>query len=472
MTHPDQARVINLYDTLLAFDSDYRIQPALAESVEPSEDATRWTVRLREGTTFHDGRPITADDVVATLARITDPDDPKGGASGLSALAGGGMRVLDARTVRLDLATPDASLRDQLAQYGNGVVPADYDPEAPVGSGPFRLVSFQAGQRSVFERHPGYWREGQPYLGELEVIDFPDDTARVNALLGDQVDAIDQLPSPLTEVVGADPALAVLQSRTGAWLPFTMRVDVAPFDDVRVRQALRLVVDRQQMVDQVLSGNGRVANDLYAPFDPAYASGIPQRERDVERARALLAEAGQEDLRVELVTSPVAAGLVEAAQVFAAQAADAGITVDVRQVDTGVFYGEQYLQWPFAQDFWFTRNFLPQASAGSLPDAPYNETHWADPEFVELVRRARATTEDAERAELVRAAQEVEHERGGYIVWGFNDQVDAYNVRLSGLEEDLSGIPLSGYRFRAVSFGDAGGVGQQDDEQDGAGGGA
>lgn len=453
VTHPDQARVINLYDTLLEFDHDYRIRPALAESVEPSGDATQWTVRLRDGLEFHNGKSVTADDVVATLRRIADPDDPQAGAAGLSAVDLGAFEVLDRRTVRINLTRPDATLSDQLAQYGNGIVPEDYDPKKPVGAGAFKLASFQPGLQSVFAPHENYWRPDEPHLGELVIIDFPDDTARVNALLGGQVDAIDQLPVSLMPVIDGDPALRVLESETGAWLPFTMRVDVPPFDDVRVRQAMRLVVDREQMINQVLSGRGRIANDLYSPFDPCYASGLPQRRQDIEQARALLHAAGQDGLTVELVTSTVAAGLVEAAQVFARQAAAAGITVNVRKVDPGEFYGDKYLQWPFAQDFWFTRNFLPQASNGSLPDAPYNETHWADPEFIRLVQQAKGTVDEQQRCELVQAAQRIEYESGGYIIWGFTNQVDAYNVRLSGFQPDRSGLPLSGYKFREVRFG-------------------
>ncbi|WP_232665289.1 ABC transporter substrate-binding protein [Pseudonocardia sp. TRM90224] len=452
VTHPDQARLINMYDGLATFDDQYRIQLALAESIEPSADAKVWTVRLRDGLEFHNGKPVTAEDVAFTLRRIIDPDDPKSGATGFASVDAGGMQVLDPRTLRLTLATPDATLLDSFAQYSNGIVPVGYDPANPIGAGPFRNASFQPGQQSVFLRHDNHWRPNEPQVAELVIIDFPDDTARVNALLGGQVDAIDQLPIGLMRVVEADPSLRVLEAETGAWLPFTMRVDRPPFDDVRVRQAMRLVVDREQMVRQVLSGRGKVGNDLYAPFDPGYAADIPQRTRDIAQARRLLQEAGKENLQVELVTSAVAAGVVEAAQVYAEQAKEAGITVTIRKVDSGEFYGDNYLQWDFAQDFWFTRNFLPQTAVGSLPDAPYNETHWADPEFIDIVNRAKATVDETARNELIRQAQRIEHERGGYIVWGFGNQVDAYSRRLAGFTPDRGGIPLSGYNFRKVGF--------------------
>jgi peptide/nickel transport system substrate-binding protein len=447
VTHPDQARVFQLYETLLRFNSNYELEPALAESVESDPLALTWTIRLRDGVEFHNGKTLTADDVIHTLRRIADPSNPKSGATGLSSLDLNGMRSLDPRTVRLTLTKPDVTLPDQFAQYANGIVPVGYDPKHPVGTGPFVHASFDPGQQSLFTRHRHYWRPGQPYLDEVVISDFPDDTARVNALLGGQVDAIDQVPLGLIRVLDADPNLRLLESRTGTWLPFTMRVDRPPFDDVRVRQAFRLVIDRRQMIDQVLGGHGAIGNDLYSPLDPLYNSALPQRTRDVAKARQLLREAGKENLTVELVTSPVAAGVVEAAQVFAQQAAAAGIKVNIRKVDTGEFFGDQYLQWDFAQDFWFTRNFLPQVASGSLPNSSYNETHWADPEFIDLVARARATTDVAARRELIGRAQQIEYERGGHIVWGFPNQLDAHSARVAGLTEDRGGVPLSSYGF-------------------------
>ncbi|MGW1676554.1 ABC transporter substrate-binding protein [Saccharopolyspora sp. NPDC002376] len=448
VTHPDQARIFQLYDTLLRYDDEYKVQPALAESVESDPQALTWTIRLRDGVEFHNGKTITADDVIHSLRRIADPDDPKNGAVGLSSLDLNAMQAVDPRTVRLTLSRPDVTLPEQFAEYANGIVPGDYDPNRPVGSGAFKFDSFEPGQQSLFTKHANYWREGEPYLDELVIIDFPDDTARINALLGGQVEAIDQVPLGLLRVLDADPNLRLLESETGSWIPFTMRVDRPPFDDVRVRQAFRLVVDREQMIKQVLGGHGTVGNDLYAPADPMFNSGLPQRKRDVAKARQLLREAGKENLTVELVTSPVAAGVVEAAQVFAQQAAEAGITVNIRRVDTGEFFGDMYLSWDFAQDFWFSRNFLAQAATGSLPDSPYNETHWNHPEFNDLVNQARATTDEARRKELIARAQQIEWESGGYIVWGFPNQLDAHSVRVVGLGSDKSGIPLNSYGFR------------------------
>ncbi|MFD2489100.1 ABC transporter substrate-binding protein [Amycolatopsis jiangsuensis] len=456
-TNPDIARVINLYEPLLLRDHDYRLQMVLAESLTASPDARTWTAVLRRGVRFHDGRPLTPADVVATFRRITDPDDPKSGAAGLTML--GEVAATGEATVQFRLTEPNAGFDDLLGQYSLGIVPADFDLKHPIGTGPFKASAFTPGLQSTFERNEHYWRPGQPYVDRLVLINFADDDARLNALLSSQVDAIDQVPVALIDVLGSDPRIRVLTSETGTWLPFTMRVDRPPFDDVRVRQALRLVVDREQMINQVLSGQGRPGNDLYAPFDPAYAKQLPQRKQNLDEARRLLAAAGKPNLEVELVTAPIQAGAVEAAQVFQQQAKAAGVTVRIRKIDTTTFYGENYLSWDFAQDFWYTRNYLPQVASGSLPKAPYNETHWNDPEFTDLVTRASSTVDPAARADLLRQAQRIEYERGGLIVWGFVDQVDAHQAYVAGLVPDRTGISLSGYQFRQAWLGkDTGGA--------------
>jgi peptide/nickel transport system substrate-binding protein len=231
-----------------------------------------------------------------------------------------------------------------------------------------------------------------------------------------------------------------------------MRVDLPPFRDPLVRKAMRLVVDREQMVAQALGGQGRIANDLYAPFDPAYAKDLPQRQQDLAQAASLLRRAGQRGLQVELVTSSgIGAGAVDAARLFAAQAKGAGVDARVREVDGKVFYGPDYLSWPFAVDYWFTRSYLPQVSQGSLPGAPYNECHWSDARFIDLVNRARRELDEPRRIELLREAQKIEYDSGGYIVWGFKNQVDAYSAKVTGFVPDRN-LPLSSFQFRMVSF--------------------
>ena len=447
VTTPDGGRMLNLYDTLYEFDENYVPVPSLAVSAEPEEDGRVWIFTLRDDVKFHDGRPMTAADVVTSYDRVTDPEDPKSGASALAGLER--TVAVDDHTVRFELAEPDAAFINSTAEYAMGIVPTDYDPQNPVGTGAFTLGTFEPGQVTVLKANPDYWRE-PPLLDEVHMLNFNDEDALVNALLSSQVDVVGQLPLALVDVVDTDPRIFTVISETGAWLPFTMRVDVEPFSDPRVREAFKLVVDREQMVEQVFSGHGRVGNDMYSPFDPGTPE-LPQRTRDIEKAKQLLAQAGYSDgLDVELVTAPIQSGAVESAQVFAEQASEAGINVSLRRVDATTFFGDGYLNYPFAQDFWYTRDFLPQTANGTLPDSPFNETRWADPEFIDLYDRARATLDDDDRNQLIAQAQQMLYDEGGYIVWGFFNQVDAYQNYVGGTMQYRTGMPVSGFQLRKL----------------------
>jgi peptide/nickel transport system substrate-binding protein len=231
-----------------------------------------------------------------------------------------------------------------------------------------------------------------------------------------------------------------------------MRVDAALFSDVRVRQALRLIVDRQQMIDQALNGFGILGNDLYSPFDPAYAKDLPQRMQDIDQATSLLKQAGQENLAVELVTSTaVGAGAVESANLFVEQARQAGVAVQLTKADANVFYGDRYLSWNFAQDFWNTRNYVPQVATSSVKGATYNETHFDDPQFTALIDQAKREPDQARRNQLLHDAQEIEYNTGGFIIWGFKRQLDAYSNLVQGLQPHRY-LPCSNFGFKRASF--------------------
>lgn len=451
VVNPDIARCCNLYEPLLFWDEDYKLQPALAESVTPNADATTWTVKLRRDVIFHNGKDMTAQDVLFTLARVADPKKPTSGGVELSKILDlKNVRTPDPYTIVLPLKSPYAVLDQLLAEYTVGIIPTDFDIAHPVGTGAFAYESFQPGQLSRFLRHEDYW--GDPaWVDELLIYDFADDAAKVNALLAGQVQSVDNLPTYLVDSL-ADQGSSALISETGAWVPFTIRVDVEPFKDNRVRQAMRLVVDRQQMIDQALNGYGFIGNDMYAPFDPAYAKDLPQRDQDVDKAKSLLKQAGRGDLQVELVTSSaVGIGAVESANLFVEQAGEAGIDVRLTKADPNTFYGDRYLSWPFAQDFWATRNYIPQVAVCAQKGATYNETHFDDPQFDKLIDQARQETDEAKRNDLLHSAQEIEYDTGGYIIWGFKRQVDAYSNLVQGFVPHRY-LPCSAFQFRRVSF--------------------
>ena len=447
-----RARGQAIYEALFQFTPEFEIEGALAESIEASDAGDQWTLRLRDGMEWHNGKSITVDDIVFSFERILDPEIAAPGATRLKSLRIQRMRKLDPLTLRFELAAPNRLLRDICRPNLLYMVPTGYDPRKPVGSGPFRLESFTPGQESVFSRFANY--HGEPaFLDEVRVVNYDDDAARINALLSGQVDAIAGVPYGQAKVIEGSGDHELLVSQGSAWRPIAMRVDVEPFSDKRVREAIRLLADREQMVKQALNGYGRVGNDLYGGADPFYNDEIPQREHDPEKARSLLRAAGLEGGEVTLTTSPVAAGVIEASQVLAENAREAGLTIKLKKVDQETFYGDRYLQWPFTVDFYPNGPFLTQVASTDGPGSPYNQTHFDDDEYNDLYARAIAEPDDDKVRDLVHRMQEIQHERGGYLVWGFAYGLAAHSKDVTGfISPDKRGEDFNDFEWRRASF--------------------
>jgi len=459
LTIPVMSMRFNVYDSLLEKDAEGVLGMALAEEVVPNDAATEYTVKLKSGLVFHDGKPVTADDVVYSFQRILDPKNPGLAAPQLRGLTPKGIKKVDDLTVTFVLDTANAIFPETLAVYSCGIVPTGYDPKGgtgAIGTGPFKVQDFLPGQKGVFAKNADYWREdGGPYVDTLEMIEFADSTAQLNALLGGAVDYCQMLEGA-QRTVAEGASMALLEAKTGSWIPFTMRTDIKPFNDVKVRQAFRLLVDREQMMAQGSGGMQWLGNDMYGPFDPGYPADLPQRAQDLEQAKSLLKQAGYDnDLSVKLTTSTsVSPGAPAAATVFAQQAKGAGVTVKVDNVTGDVFWGDEYLKYPFAMDNWGTRGYLEQAGMGSMPDAYYNETHWDHPEWLALVEEAFTTVDDAKRNELITQAATIDYNEGGYIIYAFDMQVDAHSPKVAGAVPDVSGLAsaANNARYRLVYF--------------------
>jgi peptide/nickel transport system substrate-binding protein len=457
LDEPQIAMQWQLYDSLLGFDPDHKLIMLLAESYEPNATATVFTVRLKPGLEFSNGKTVTADDVVWSYQRILNPKTAAAGTDLLTGLSPTGIKKLDARTVSFTLDTPNAIFYESLAFFCNAIVPVGYaptkGPSGLIGTGPWIITSYSPGQQAEFKANPNYWGTG-PYADQLTMIEFADPTARLNALLGGTVDHIDLVQSAQASAIKAAPGFKLLQAKSGGWDPFTMRVDQKPFDDLRVRQAFRLIANRQQLIEEALGGYGWLGNDMYGPLDPGYPRDLPQREQDLEQAKSLLTQAGyNNDLTVELVTSTaVGAGMVGAAQIFQQQAKGAGVTVKVSQVDPSIMYGSNYLKWTFSQDYWGTRNYLAQTELSSSPKSPYNETHWKNAQWQTIVNQAFKTADTTKRNELIAAAEKIEYEDGGYIVWQFNTLLDGYSDKLGGVIPDTWGQSACKNRYNLMYF--------------------
>lgn len=247
LTYLDTARAQSLYSPLLQLNRDAQTELELAEEITPNGSTSEWVIRLRAGVTFHNGKDLTADDVIFTLQRILNPKAPLTGATSLGPVGLKGLKKLDRLTVRVPMTSPYESLLDQLAYwYCLYIVPVGYDPTHPVGTGPFRFDSFTPGRQSVFKKFDSYWKPGLPYVDEVTIIDFPDSASLQNALLTNAIDGAGALEGPQLKSFAGNSAIRTVASPTGDITPFTMRVDVAPFNDVRVRRAFCPIVGRRQ----------------------------------------------------------------------------------------------------------------------------------------------------------------------------------------------------------------------------------
>ncbi|WP_460415828.1 ABC transporter substrate-binding protein [Pseudomonas sp. microsymbiont 2] len=434
-----------LYAKPWEWNADVSTRLALAEFAEPNADASAWTIRLKPGLEFHHGKTVGADDLLFSILRLTDPQLASPFAGLVGAIDRQALRKLDARTVQIRFKQGQGffPLDETLISFG-GVVPTDYHPVSnPVGAGPYRLKSFIPGQRSLYSRFENYYKPNQPYADELEIIEFKDQVSRAAALRAGQIDVASGVQAEHSALLNADPRLRLYASPTTSFTGFNLNLAKAPLQDVRVRQALRLLVDRQELVARGLSGFGRVANDLYSPHDPTYNHAIAQRPHDLDQARALLRQAGQADLRLEL-TTPAGSG-VNAALVFAQQAQKAGVQVKVSQVDGSLFNGPQREQWQLSPGSTPARGFLASGLHNDAPQAIYNRSNFHDPRFAALFREALAQPDLARRRALVHEAQVIQHERGGLLIWGFSDVLDAASARVGGLTPEQT--TFASWRF-------------------------
>ena len=338
------------------------------------------------------------------------------------------------------------SLANNITVY---VLPVGFDPKNPIGTGPFKMSQFTPGQQTVLTRFENYWNAPLPYLNEIIMTDYSDETSQVNALLSGQVDVVNLLSQDTIGTVTGSGKKVVI-SDGGGWNPFTMRVDQAPFTDVRVRQAFRLAVDREAMLKTVFGGHGTLGNDIFGIWAPEYDHSIPQRAYDPEQAKSLLKAAGQDNLAITLVTGDIAQGVINMAQVYAQQAAPAGINANLRQVTVTDFYGPNYLKWTFAQDYWYYSPYFPQVNQATLPGSPFNETHFDNPKYISLYNQALATLDVGMRQEIAHEMQMIDYNEGGYIIPFFPAVIDGFAPNVNGILQSKTGSSFNNWDFEHV----------------------
>lgn len=438
-----------VYEPLLTIDYDdpqRPIMPLLAESVEVSEDLTEWTLTLHAGITFHHGSLLTAEDVVFTYRRAADPELGTASASMLSLLEH--VEAVDERQVRFRLSQPFHDFDQVLAHPLLGIVPADRTQEQidtePSGTGPFILVEFTPAERFVFTRNTSYWREGLPYLDGVELRIMPERNSQVIALTSGTIDMVLQIGAEAVPIIEANEDYKIMQTAASAHPVFVMDTNQPPFDDVRVRQAMKLVVDRAGLLQVVERGIGVVGNDQPIPPEHPYVANIPAPERDIEQARTLLAEAGYPDgIDVTLITAEVNPGLTTAAVAFQQMAQPAGINITVERVAPAFYWVENYMTSPFFMSYWGA-NIAPSIllAIGYQTVGFYNETGWQDATLDEMLLAAQAIADPIARQAALAEVQQFIATQDGAIIPYFTPHISAMRADVFGPTPDYQ-TPLT-----------------------------
>jgi len=448
VTPIDQGRIQNLYDPLVLVNADLTPAPGLALEWNVNSDATEYEVKLRPDVTFHNGKSFGADDVIFSIQQMAKPATSYA-VSFVSGIDLKGLKKINDLTVKIPLKSPDADLAINFTPYNTWIFQdGETNFKNPVGTGPFMFESFTPGQQSVFKKNPNYWVSGQPYVDELKIISIDDPTARLNALLNGDIDAMAQLPTAQAKAHAQTGDMFVLSGQSPQPMMFYMDTTKAPFNDPDVRMAIKLIADRQALVDGALNGYGQLGNDIVGKGLPWYNDSLPQREQDIDQAKSLLKKAGQENLTVLLQTSQIFPGFVESATLLAEQAKAAGVTMNLKQEPPNSYYNPSllYLKMPFAETQWAITSlkyFYLQALA---TDAPYNETHWNDPAFSQKLSQAIGETDETKAQDLWNQVQEIQYNQGGYLNWTNADWVDGLSNSVKGMKPSGAGA-LGNMRF-------------------------
>jgi peptide/nickel transport system substrate-binding protein len=434
-------------ETLVLSGKDLVARPLLAESWSPNKDGTVWTFKLRKDVKFHDGRAMTADDVAASINRLADPANTS---NALSVFAGvlskGGAKKIDDHTVEFHLDAANGNFPYMLStdNYNAVILPADYagDFEAKmIGTGPFKLESYTPKVRAAFVRNEDYWG-GKVRPDRVELSFHTEYQSQIISLQGGQCDYIHQVPALQSLAIQNNPSFEVMSIPSTAHQLVHMRTDKPPFTDKRVRQAIALCLDRPKIVKGLMRDKAQLGND--SPFAAVYPStdkSIPQREKDVARAKELLASAGvMEGLEITLTTEryleiPDYAVLIQNA------VKEIGIKINLNIMDQGAYYGQAvYGNSPWLDSDMGITDFghrgVPNVflSAPLKSDGTWNSAHFRNKEYDGLVTRYVAALDIEAQKQAAGDIQKLLLDENPTIVSYFNDFVSAAKSGTSGIE--------------------------------------
>ncbi|WP_147126593.1 ABC transporter substrate-binding protein [Shimia ponticola] len=439
-THSDSYMIVTahgcVFDCLTEVAADGTLVGELAESWEASADAKTWTFKLRQGVTFHNGKPFSADDVIESLNLHTAEGAKSAAKPIVSAITE--MKKMDDHTIEFTLAAGNADFPFLLSDYHILMYPAGQIEEAianGIGTGLYKVETFEPGVRTIVSRVDSHYKDGSAgWFDSIEFTAINDSTARMNALMTGQIDAANRVDFKTEPLMRANPNITIFEVTGNQHYTFPMLTNVSPFDDMAVRKALKHAINRQEMVDKILLGHGAVGNDH--PIGPAnqyFASDIAQNSYDPDMAKKILADAGLSDVSVQLSASDAAfTGAVDAAQLYQASAKEAGINIEVVQEPADGYWSNVWLKKPWCACYWSGRATEDwMFSTAYETGVPWNDTQWENARFQELLLQGRAELDTTKRSEIYTEMQMIMSEEGGTVVPMYANYVDAHSNKLA-----------------------------------------
>ncbi|MCJ9699836.1 ABC transporter substrate-binding protein [Bradyrhizobium sp. SHOUNA76] len=446
-----------LYSNLTRLKPDMTVEPDLALSWEPNETRTEWIFKLRPGVTFHDGSPLTSEDVVASITAILDPKTASPGRTNVGPIKE--VAAIDPLAVKFTLSGAYADLPVALTYLNARIVPAKVIASDLAslstranGTGPFKLVSYEPDRKIVVERNAAYYDPTRPYLDSVELIVYPDRTAEASAMISGEIDLLLTTTPGEYERLAKTGGVKALRVPSGQFLNIILGCDQKPFNDIRVRQALALAVDREATVGFVAGGYGTPGNDT--PLNSAYHfyKNISMKKPDIAKAKQLLAEAGYPNgIDLTLIASDKPATRTQLGVAVREMAAAAGFRINLQTMPHATYLDQVWKKGNFYVGFY---NMQPTADAIFnllfTSNATWNETRWNNSTFDTVVNAARVETDEAKRAALYAKAQEMMNMEVPSVISAFFDLLAAQRAYVEGYTLHPRG---SVFRLDLVSLG-------------------
>lgn len=433
---PVVTAMLAVCNNLVEIDAEGNPQPELAESWEPSADAKSWTFRLRGDARFSDGRACTPADVIASFNHHRGENSTSGAKGSLAQVVD--IKADGENAVIFELESGNADFAMLLTDYHFVIMPARADGtldwESGLGTGGYVLTSHEPGVLITLTRRDDYWKQGRAWFDTVELRTINDATARQNALITGEVDVINGPDLSTLHLLQRQPGLHLVEVPGTAHYTMPMFTDVAPFDNVDVRLAMKYAVNRQEIVEKILYGHGAVANDSpIAPANRFYAGDLEQRAYDPERSKFHLKKAGLDRLAIDLSAADAAfSGAINMATLFQQSAAVGGIDINIlREADDG-YWSNVWLKKPFCLSYWNGRPTEDDMfGLVYAKGAEWNESHWANDRFNELLLKARAELNNDLRREMYREMQQLVSDDGGTIIPCFVNYIDVRNEKVA-----------------------------------------